>query len=290
MPSFYNGKRFFLTYPRTDRTINECIAFLQSAGDLVYYVVCRELHEDGMPHLHACVEFRTVFRGSHSALDWDGRHPNKQDPRKWKACIQYCKKGGDFEEGPIDVVMDNALKGMDYVLECAGHDLQESWYSWCVNRKISAEYAKFFWTRVHQDEFTIRDDEHDGVVVNSLNNLLWNDGWKTLILIGVAGCGKTTWAKRRVPKPALFVTHVDGLKSFRAGYHRSIIFDDVDFKHYPRTSQVHLVDFDNPRHIHCRHSVASIPAKVPKVFTANVDPVDLGDPAIRRRCHVIRIQ
>lgn len=289
MPSFYNGKRFFLTYPRTDREPQALVEFLQSKADILYYVVAKELHEDGMPHLHACVEFAEHYRGNVSSFDWDGRHPNKQDPRKWNACIQYTKKGGEYVEGPAERIAKAEVAKLDYAFECAKHTTMEAWYGWCIDKKISIQYAKFFWSRVHEDNITITGNDHDGQVCDALNGLAFNESWKTLVLIGPSGVGKTTWAKRVYPKPALFVSHIDALRGFRVGYHKSIIFDDVDVHHYPRTSQIHLVDYHNPRHIHCRHVVAFIPEGVHKVFTANVDPLSLSDSAIRRRVHVIRM-
>jgi len=290
MPSFYNGKRFFLTYPRCDKLQHELVSFLQSKGDLVYYIVARELHEDGMPHLHACIEFANIFRGNVRSLDWDGHHPNKQDPRNWNACKNYCKKDKDFVEGPEDYHLSKTVKSMDVYAECCAHSTQEGWYGFCVQHKISYQYAQWFWSRCHSNDATIRTSDVVGKLVPALDQLKWRDNWKTVVLIGPSGCGKTTWAKREIPKPSLFVSHIDQLKLFDKDVHKSVIFDDVDFKHYPRTSQIHLVDYDNPRAIHVRYGTAFIPASVPKVFTANVDPIELSDEAVRRRCYVIRVR
>lgn len=93
-----------------------------------------------------------------------------------------------------------------------------------------------------------------------------------------------------MPKPALFCSHIDQLKGFRTGFHKSIIFDDVDFNHYPRHSQIHLCDFDNPRAIHCRHAVANIPAGIFKCFTCNELPLNVTDEAIRRRVRVYNVR
>jgi len=124
--------------------------------------------------------------------------------------------------------------------------------------------------------------------MNFAFNLDWI-GERALILIGEAGCGKTTWAKANIPKPCLFVTHIDELKLYRPKYHVSILFDDVSFKHYPIQAQIHLVDFHDSRSIHIRYGTAHIPAKTIKVFTSNEDPVDLSNAAIKRRCKVVRI-
>jgi len=112
---------------------------------------------------------------------------------------------------------------------------------------------------------------------------------KALILIGDSGIGKTTAAKQIIPKPTLFVSHIDDLKHFKSEIHKSILFDDVCFNHYPVQSQIHLVDFDNPRSIHVRYGVAKIPAGIAKIFTCNEDPLNLLHPAISRRVQVIRV-
>lgn len=84
------------------------------------------------------------------------------------------------------------------------------------------------------------------------------------------------------PKPALLVSHLDRLKTYSSAIHKSIIFDDITFKHLHREAQIHLVDTHNPRDIHIRYSTAYIPANTPKIFTANTFPFII-DPAIERR-------
>jgi len=117
----------------------------------------------------------------------------------------------------------------------------------------------------------------------------WNpwDLKKTLVLVGPSGIGKTTWAKKNAPKPCLFVSHLDDLKSFRADMHKSIMFDDVSVTHMPITSQIHLCDMENVRSIHVRYGTVTIPAGVPKIFTCNSSPIALEHPAIARRCQFI---
>lgn len=285
MPSFYNGKRFFLTYPQCDSLPHELVIFLHSKGTLKYYIVAREKHADGNFHLHACVEFDTIQRKSVEWLDFEGKHPNKQDPRKWAACVQYCKKEGDFMEGPAEAHLLHASP----MEVCEGMENQADWFEYCIEKKIGFQYATWFWNRAHPPASTILTHQHEGVIVERLQELHFDPAiHRTLILRGPSGCGKTTWAKRNMPLPSLFVSHIDDLKLFKVGFHKSIIFDDVDFNHYPRTSQIAIVDFDNPRSIHCRHQVAMIPAKVFKVFTCNEWPL-CEDPAVLRRVRRINV-
>jgi len=288
MPSFYNGKRFFLTYARCNRTKEELLEFLSAKAEIAHYVICRELHEDGTPHLHACVQFLETQRQPVAWLDFHGKHPNKQDPRKWVACTKYCKKGGDFIEDDAAILDQETAMGPS--AECATFEKKEEWFDHCCLNKYSFQYATFYWDRLHSSCPTIVDDFAIGKMCKALEVFKFcPEQHKTLILLGKAGCGKTTWAKINSPKPALFVSHIDDLKLFDAEIHKSIIFDDVDFNHFPRTSQIHLCDFDNPRSIHCRHAVARIPAGVYKIFTANVLPVNVHDASVKRRVKVCTV-
>lgn len=303
MPSFFNGKRFFLTYPQTSHDLlQQLITFLRTKGTLVGYVIGKELHENGDPHLHACVEYEQLVRGNERLFDFEQRHPNVQSPRNWNACKQYCKKDGDFEEWVMDngaQPVANRRQGGDRpseeeVKEKLQSSTEEGWMLWCSINGISYQYARWFWDRNQLDPSTIlvRVPELERFLHPALTVFHFNENvHKTFILKGPSGCGKTTWAKINMPLPSLFCSHIDQLKSFKPGYHKSIIFDDVDFNHWPRVSQIHLCDFDNPRSIHCRYSTANIPAGIFKCFTCNELPVNLSDEAIRRRvrCYNVRV-
>lgn len=293
MPSFYNGKRFFLTYAQCPITRKDLLEFIRQKAAVRYLLVAQEVHKDGHAHLHACVEFEQLQRHDVRWLDftWDGKqyHPNKQDPRKWEACKNYCKKDDEnFMEVDLhDVWPEGEENGeMDIQEKCFSYDKEEDWYAYCASNKISFQYCQYFWNRLHGDDSTITGESViEGKICPALETFnLPGDIRRAIVLRGSSGIGKTTWAKTHAPKPCLFVSHVDQLKAFRPGFHKSIIFDDVSFLHTPRTNQIALVDCDNTRAIHCRHSVATIPKGVVKIFTCNEWPVDKSDEAIARRC------
>ncbi len=302
MPSFFNGKRFFLTYPQTNHELaNELITFLRTKGTLVAFVVGKELHANGDQHLHVCIEYEGLLRGHERLFDFQGRHPNIQSPRNWNACKNYCKKDGNFEEWNLDdgtqPVANRRQSGDRPTEEEFEEKLMESteegWMLWCAINGISCQYAQWFWNRTVMDSSTIqtRLPETEQFICPALRQFAFNnDIHRSFIIKGPSGCGKTTWAKLHMPLPSLFVSHIDQLKTFRPGFHKSIIFDDVDFNHWPRHSQIHLLDYDNPRAIHCRYSTANIPANIPKCFTCNKLPVDLTDEAIRRRVRVYNVR
>lgn len=145
-------------------------------------------------------------------------------------------------------------------------------------------------------------EEHalDGAIISVwLSNLPWPTTDRSIVILGPAGIGKTTYAIKNCLKPALLVSHMDTLSKFKIGYHKSIIFDDVDINHLPLTAQIHLVDREKPRCIHMRYTTALIPAGVQKIFTANepiparedgnIWPMNVRHGGINRRVYKILI-
>ncbi len=114
---------------------------------------------------------------------------------------------------------------------------------------------------------------------------------KSIIIWGETGIGKTQFALSHFMRP-LFISHIDGLRQFTR-MHDGIIFDDMSFKHIPREGQIHLVDTEHDREIHCRYNNAFIPAGIKKVFTTNVydgEIFDLEDDAIARRITIVHVK
>lgn len=89
----YDGVHVFLTYPQCSLEREQLRDFLRNLAPECEYIVGRELHDDGNPHLHAYVHFgrRRRFTGA-DAFDVDGYHPNVQRPRRAADCIAYCRK------------------------------------------------------------------------------------------------------------------------------------------------------------------------------------------------------
>lgn len=285
----YASKKLFLTYarPTTDHTqftLDALHEFLLSFAP-EYVVTCTEKHTDGTDHFHAVLTWSTRknFKDPRK-FDFMEWHPKWEKPRNLEASITYVKKDGSWlEEGSKPSNDDYAKIAEDY-------ESKSEWMSWCVRQKIGQGYAEFFWKQAHPPaDSTIWTTPTEGRLNNALSTFTFTE-WSThaCILVGPTGCGKTVWAKRHAPKPALMVSHIDQLRDFKPEVHNSIIFDDMVFKHFPVQSQIHLVDQYEDRAIHCRYNTALIPKKTPKIFTCNERPVDTH-PAINRRVRVFNI-
>ena len=112
-----------------------------------------------------------------------------------------------------------------------------------------------------------------------------------LYLWGPTNTGKTQWAAAQFERP-LIVSAMDRLREFNKDEHDGIVFDDMSFKHLPRETQIHLLDYQTDRDIYCRYTNATIPAGTRKIFTSNKPfcEVFLNDPAIRRRCKKVKVE
>lgn len=174
---------------------------------------------------------------------------------------------------------------VDLIQICKASQDKIDWLHYCAKNSIAFPYMEAIWSHCHVDlPSTISDKTQvNETMLQCLKEFNWPDeSLKSLVILGPPGCGKTNWAKKHALKPALFVSHLDRLKDFKVGVHKSIIFDDLDFKYLPRTAQIHLVDRENPRDIHIRYRVAHIPEGIQKIFTCN-EPPFIQDDAIKRR-------
>jgi len=133
----YDGVHVFLTYPQCALEREQLRDFLLQVAPDCAYIICRELHDDGNPHLHAYVHFggRRRFT-SDRAFDVEGYHPNIQKPRSGADCIKYCRK-----EDSTPLVSDNL------------RDVSESKSGWgdllqvCETREQFLEGARKYFPR-----------------------------------------------------------------------------------------------------------------------------------------------
>jgi len=210
--------------------------------------------------------------------------------------VDYCKKGGTFwEHGePLRQGARSDLQGVIASI-AEGSTMKELWQKhpeqmikFNQGIKRCYEMTSPNLTQKAIKSFELKDF-NPAWPVGLIQNIL---GQKSVILWGEAGCGKTCFARAILPK-ALFVSHMDDLLKYDEGEHDGIIFDDMNFLHTPREAQIHIVDCEQPRSIHCRYNAASIPSGTKKIFTTNnYDGVIFvaGDGAIKRRVEVFELR
>lgn len=274
---------FALTYPQSNGlSQQELFDYLKKQKNITYVLVSAETHKDGSPHLHAHLQYsRRKDIKNQEYFDHKGKHCNIQATRNPDDWNDYCKKDGNFLEwGQLET--DLNLYQRARVLN---HD---DYFELCRSKKICFQYAMEAWRTSQQVDTTIDEDTEINGTCGILEAMDPREPFKSIVIIGPSGVGKTVFAKKRSTKPALFVSHLDQLKSFNPARHKSIIFDDMAFTHIPTTGQIHLVDRYEPRAIHIRYGVVNIPAGIERWFTCNSNPF-VEHPAITRRTNKINL-
>lgn len=116
-----------------------------------------------------------------------------------------------------------------------------------------------------------------------------------VLLWGKGGTGKTEFALAHFEKP-LLVRHIDALRELKPGFHDGVVFDDMDFSHWPHGSRVHICDMYRQSQIHCRYTHGVIPRKMPRIFCANSPLILHRDSdtleqrsAVERRIRIVEI-
>lgn len=285
MSSFkFDSQTCFLTYPQCSLTWQDIADHLKTLADIDWARICYEEHATGEPHRHVvCKWTKRVQTRNKRAFDIQGKHPNIQSVRSIKKAVAYVSKDGEFFD--IGTVPSDGDTDIDWAT--AASTMSECDYlKLALQKRLPYQYAQRFWQLGCKQTCEIPVSYEPDLTRESEALLLTALPEGTTVLVGNTGIGKTSWAKRVCPKPALWVRHIDVLRSFRPGYHKSIIFDDMSFMHLPREAQIHIVDQSDEAHIHCRYGHAVIPAKTVKIFTANAYPFT-RDPAIERRVNLI---
>lgn len=280
-----NARNFFLTYSNVEQqgwhafTNQELFEFLTALSGTTYVCVGQEQHEDGSPHFHAIVTFKSKKDlRNESFFNFGNCHPNIQPVHNYRAAISYCKKDGHWTETPKTQEPERDL------LQLAMQSAEAEYFQTCYTKGVPYGYATHFWKlgRGIGQEHTICDNSPEAAIIQESCRIPIDfTETPSVLFVGSSGIGKTSHARNILPKPFLLVRHLDTLKHLTCE-HKGILFDDLDFRHLPLSTQINLCDYDLPSTIHIRYGTAVIPAKTPRVFTCNDNPFHLH-PAIERR-------
>lgn len=271
----------FTSYDVSEQTISRLKLW---SPEVTRMVVNRELcPTTERPHLQGQVTFKRARRMNQvqklMSCTW-------QEAKSTQDSL-YCMKINDTNKVVVNI--DNRQQGhrkdLDEVKQAIdnGSSITDLWNN---HFNVMVRYSRAMREYMQIVRMTPETTTHE------LMRWPLNDVWdKSIIAWGQPGIGKTVWAQQHFKAP-LLVSHMDDLLQFDAGTHDGIIFDDMSFTHMPRQAQIHLVDVDFPRSIHCRFFTARIPKHTKKIFTCNDNGghiFDLNDNAISRRVRTLHL-
>lgn len=248
----------------------------------VQLVVAKEVGENGTPHLQGFIGFKgmkrlAAMKKMHSRAHWELS-------RSKDAAIYCCKEGGEVlinasnkkqgKRSDIHDVKDAISKNA--TMKELWNEFPEAMVKFHKGIEIGSKY----WNPKRVKITHTLDSFIEPAMDLSLPVVLW----------GPTNIGKTCFAKAHFNNP-LLVSHMDDLLEFTSD-HDGIIFDDMSFRHMPRSTQIHITDTDEDRSLHCRYRCAEIPAGTKKIFCTNEEGgfcLDLNDPAVMRRVRIVHV-
>lgn len=251
----FDGKYVFLTYPQCDVEPSDLLAFLQSTGTIVDYVIGRERHESEALHLHALIRYdRRVCTRNARNWDYQGHHPNLQRMRGSPADVErigkYCSKDGDTIVSSPDWYMASDSRSKRSANDCWADicasttkeeflqkalELQPRDFVLQHNAIVAYSNKRF---RVREDfvsPFSISDfreiDQLAEFWMSYIQRPRRTGRPRSLILIGPSRWGKTAWARSLGPHAychsyySLEIMRTEGIDYF--------VIDDVPFERFP---------------------------------------------------------
>lgn len=256
------------------------------------YVIGQEAHANGSPHYHVYLRFkRKVNYKDPRFMDVDGFHPKIE--KGLKSATDWCNYCVKEDETPLihNVDLKKKIRHAAVAIEVARETGFEKAREYVIDNmpedylRMGAQIESNLKRLIPKVNPPLKHE----LDAFRHQDWTWNKS-KSLILWGDSNSGKTSYAKALIGKNYLFIRHIDGLKSFEPGVHEGIIFDDMSFAHWPRESQIHIVDMDDESQINVKHGHVVIPAGTLKIFTCNKGPwsiFDMEDIAINRRVQMV---
>ena len=318
------------TYPKCSVPLNEALAILHSkliTPVIKDYILVREYHEDGSPHIHAfikCYKKVNINNPSHLDLNYEDTiyHGNYQTAKSPNSILTYMLK--DIKRR--DDVNILSSPGISDRIDMLGNwlELGQAVISLAEEGKISAainlykserplDFIKnksrieksLNELRMTKLGYNMKFDYSKFIIPEELKEVIdaYNDN-KTLVIIGKPGIGKSSWINawlHYMGKTPLPVNNLDSIRFFDPNKHSALIYDDC---HWPDTIKredlIKLVDSELPTTHSIKHSsiIVSSPngGPIPRFILGNypnkfidksVLNMPFSDKAVQRRIKVI---
>jgi len=302
----FSAQKYHLTY-KTHIEMETLIEKFRNIGEFKCYSI---VHENGdteedvatpYEHTHAAIFFKKALDSINPRLfDIEDIHPNIANQRsiKWFANLleKYhkgfkTKKDGKkyfIEPVKLEQYGTERVLGEEVLFEAIvkADTLNDA----CIIAGVLPKSVGDVNTlRKEGGMKRKRVQVHARVDVTKFKDLEY-DKEKALVLKGPPAIGKTSWAVSRFENP-LKICDIDDLRMINKDTD-GLVFDEMLFAHYSKTSQVFLLDMDYDNTIRTRHTNATIPQGMPRIFLCNEDENVFGynpHEAVQRRFNCVTV-
>lgn len=279
-PFRLSAKRLFLTFPHCplskDTILNELNSKLQ--GELLDYVISKELHSNGEPHIHIYLRLkRTKNIKNPHFYDILGHHGKYQAVKSVKNVINYITKYNDFITN-LPILNGEILELKPYLINLVRHNkLQDALDTLknCQDPSIISSYSnwKSNLIKLHDDlypQLTLSNYKLEDF--NFPKEILdWHKNpKKTLVVQGPTGVGKTQGMLALLADDnPLVIRERQDFKLLNKD-HKSIILDDISLSDFDINDLKHIFDSEVPSSIRVLYASVRLDPNLKKVVLVNV--------------------
>lgn len=294
-----NARNLFLTYPRCTLELSEAINQLKlRLSNLIIedYLISRESHEDGTPHLHAYLKLKkplNTYNPQYLDLSTGQElfHGKYESAKKPNHVIEYILKGAVDKFDPnilfsdklsnrIDSLGNFLSLGQTLVKLAKDGDITKALELYEKEKPL--EFIKnhnsieksLRQLHLRSKGFITKFKFGDYILPEELKAVLdnYNKG-KTLVFIGSPGTGKTQMIisfLAHLGLTPLVINNKDSLRYFKNDVHNAIVFDDCNWDpEINREELIKLVDSEIGTSHSIKHGSIIIDNPTPRVVIGN---------------------
>jgi len=285
------------------------------------YIIAKEKHKNGIPHIHVYLEFsrfqEIYSRKKLHVIVYDkiceGNYAAARKKRNW---IQYIVKSVENMDDLYTNMEINMVNGLYYnnyaehlhaVVKDLGIDealdtLFEKYPKQTITKgttiiKNLYTYATYLNAKnIDEDRAPLKELTDFIDIPNEIIKWIETKSTKrkTLIIWGPSGTGKTQLAlaiANKLNKKPYIIREKNFLKNVVFNKHTLLIFDDLNVKSLSREESIHIFDSEEISQVRILYGFVIIPAGTNKIFTSNcIKDYNLKDKAINRRVISVNIE
>lgn len=307
------SKSFFLTYPQVPLWVTESLVldsikqvFPKREHEMMKYLITKEYHKDGNPHIHVFLEFPFInYINSREQLNLSLIEPETgkekvlegkyESSKKKYSVIKYVLKdqcGDPFTNMRLLIYRNTVHDNVEeYLLHRARYEGVEKTVMELMDyfpelmKQIVRLTSAFKRIREaernkeRQELMLSRIKPMDSYVNIPVEVLEWNKQrppTHTLALYGPPNTGKTelglSLLKDREVEVIHFTRDENQLRGKEITSKDGIVFDDFDILKKSRESAIHMIDNKHEGSIRVLHDQLNIPSDTPKILTGNHIP------------------